>query len=128
MSTEDLTEPTLLEISGNLPGAWNARICVTDCPDSVLPSTLKRIVADGRATVRGWTKYKRQTGRLPWLSIAIHFLNWVVILSGGALLIWWGVREGLSKWEFTGVLLLVGVPYGIFWFWLSNTVKPYFFI
>ncbi len=101
----------------------NAAPCVIDCPDSVFPSTLKRFVLDGRATVRGWTEYKRQTGRLPWLSIVIHFLNWVVILSGGAFLVWWGVRNGLSRWEFTGVLLLVGVPYGIFWFWLSNSVK-----
>src|ERR1700730_3514222 len=38
----------------------------------MLPSTVKDIVLDSRATLRGWTAYKHQTGRLPWLSIANH--------------------------------------------------------
>jgi len=89
----------------------------------VLPSTAKRFILDSRATLRGWAEYKRRTGRLPWLSIVIHFLNWVVVLSGSAFLIWWGERNGFSKSKLAGVLVLVGLPYGIFWSWLSDKVK-----
>src|ERR1700722_1131229 len=89
----------------------------------VLLSTAKRFFRDGRSTVRGWTEYKYRTGRLPWLSILIHILNWVVVVSGGVLLIWWAEPRGWSQWKFSGVLLLVGVPYAIFWHWLSGKVK-----
>jgi hypothetical protein len=46
------------------------------------PSAIKSIVVDGRSTARGWAAYKDQTGSLPWLSIAVHFSNWIVIF-------WW---------------------------------------
>jgi hypothetical protein len=89
----------------------------------MFPSTVRSFVLNGRATFRSWVEYKRQTGQLPWLPIAIHFVNWVVVLSGIVLLIWWRVREGLSKSQFAGVLLLIGIPYAFFWLWLSNIVK-----
>jgi uncharacterized membrane protein SirB2 len=89
----------------------------------VLPSTAKRFFLDGRATVRGWAEYKRRSGRFPWIAILIHILNWVVVVSGIVLLIW---RAGQSRWsqsKLLGVLLLVGLPYAIFWYWLSNKVN-----
>ena len=46
-----------------------------------------------------------------------------MILLGTAFLIWWSERNNLSRWQFKGVLLLVALPYGIFWYWLSGTVK-----
>jgi hypothetical protein len=85
--------------------------------------TPRRFVLDGRARIRGGRGYNRQTGQLPWLSIGVHFFNWVVIRSGAALLTWRVDRAGGPKAEFTGSILLLGVPYGICWFWLSNTVK-----
>ena len=89
----------------------------------VLPSDVKRFISDSRANLRGWAEYKRRTGRLPWLSIVIHFLNWVVVLSGVVFLIWLAERNRLSKLKFLGVLVLVGLPYAFFWFWLSNRAK-----
>jgi hypothetical protein len=89
----------------------------------VLPSDIKKFIWDSRATLRGWAEYRGCTGRLPWPSIVIHFLNWVVILSGAAFLIWWADRNRLSQWKFVGVIALVGLPYGLFWFWLNNRVK-----
>jgi|SRR5580704_2684247 hypothetical protein len=85
--------------------------------------TPRRFVLDRRATIRGWRECDRQTGQLPWLSIGVHFFNWVVIVSGAALQTWRVDRAGGSKAEFTGSILLLGVPYAICWFWLSNTVK-----
>src|SRR5260370_6587657 len=89
----------------------------------MLPSTAKSIVSDSRATLRSWAAYKHQTGRLPWLSIAVHFLNWVVILSGMVFLIWCGERNHWSRWGFAGVLVLIGLPYAVFWWWLKDKVK-----
>jgi len=85
--------------------------------------SLRRTVQDGRTTVRGWTHYRHQTGSLPWFSIAIHCLNWALVISGSVFLIVRSDRYQLSRWEFLGVLLLVGVPYSIFWFWLKDKVK-----
>lgn len=84
---------------------------------------LKTIVQDSRVTVRGWAHYKHQTGRLPWLSIAIHFLNWAVMIAGTVFLIWRLEKYHLGQWGFLGVLALVGMPYAVFWFWLKNKVK-----
>ena|SRR6266849_6683610 len=89
----------------------------------MLPSTVKSIVLDSRATVRSWAAYKHQTGRLPWLSIAIHFLNWVVILSGMVFLIWCSGTYHWSRWGFAGVFVLIGLPYAAFWWWLKERVK-----
>jgi hypothetical protein len=80
-------------------------------------------MSDSRATLRGWAEYRRSTGRLPWQSIMIHFLNWVVVLSGMAFLIWWDQRNHWSQWKFVGVMLLVGLPYVFLWSSLNRRVK-----
>jgi hypothetical protein len=85
--------------------------------------TIQNIYTDGRATVSGWAAYKRQTGSLPWSSIGIHFLNWAVILSGMAFLLWCSGRYGWSRWQFAGILVLAAVPYGVLWHWAKNKVK-----
>jgi hypothetical protein len=84
---------------------------------------LKTIVQDSRVTVKGWAHYKHQTGRLPWLSIAVHFLNWVVMIAGTVFLIWRLEKYHLGQWGVLGALALVGIPYAVFWFWLKNKVK-----
>jgi hypothetical protein len=89
----------------------------------MLPSTAKRIFLDGRATVMSWAEYKHQTGRLPWHSITVHALNWVVILPGGVFLIWWGTRNRWSKGNFLVAWALVGLPYLVLWSWLSGRAK-----
>jgi hypothetical protein len=89
----------------------------------MLPSTIKSIVVDGRSTIRGWAAYKHQTGSLPWLSIAVHFSNWIVILGGMIFLLWCSDRNHWTRWGFAGVLTAAGLPYAIFWFWLKNKVK-----
>jgi hypothetical protein len=61
------------------------------------PSTIKSMYREGRKTVHWWTLYKRQTGTWPWSSIAIHVINWVVILFGGGFLIWWTAEHHLSR-------------------------------
>src|SRR5580704_11212528 len=85
--------------------------------------TVKSIVLDGRSTVRGWSAYKHQTGKLPWLSIAVHFFNWVVIIGGMIVLLWCSRRNLWTRWGFAGVLTAVGLPYAFFWSWLKNKVK-----
>ena len=49
--------------------------------------TFKKMYKDGRKTVHWWAVYKRQAGSWPWVSIAIHFMNWIVILAGFIVLI-----------------------------------------
>jgi len=85
--------------------------------------SIGRMIQDGRETVHWWTAYKRRTGSWPWSSIAMHFMNWVVILSGGAFLIWWASGRHLSRWQFLGLFLLVGLPYMILEQWAKNKIK-----
>jgi hypothetical protein len=85
--------------------------------------TIRRAVDEGGKTLQWWTKYKHQTGTWPWFSIAIHSVNWVVILFGGGLLIWWSVEHHLSRWQFAGILLLAGSPYYFLENWAKRTVK-----
>lgn len=85
--------------------------------------TRHNFYVDGRTTVRGWSTYKRQTGNLPWFSISAHFSNCLVIISGMLFLIWLSVRHHWPKTQFGGVLLLVGLPYAILWWWAKNKLK-----
>jgi len=82
-----------------------------------------RFVQDSRATVRGWTGYKRRTGSLPWLSITVHFANWVAFISGMIFLFWCSERFHWSRWRFLGAFFVVGLPYVIFWTGLKRKVK-----
>lgn len=82
--------------------------------------TIQSIYADGRTTVRGWAVYKRQTGRLPWFSIAVHFLNWIVIFSGMIFLLWCAGKYHWSRWQFAGISVLVALPYGLLWYWTKK--------
>ena len=87
------------------------------------PSTIKSMYRDGRKTVHWWALYKRQTGTWPWSSIAVHVINWVVILFGGGFLIWWTAEHHLSRWQFLGIFLLIGLPYGVVENWAKRRVK-----
>ena len=78
---------------------------------------------EGRKTVHWWVLYKQRTGSWPWLSIAIHFTHWVVILCGGGILIWWFIEHHVSRWQFLGTFLLVSVPYGIVENWAKRRMK-----
>lgn len=89
----------------------------------MLPSTFRHYVRDSRETLSGWATYKRQTGRLPWSSIAIHSLNWVLVFSGMIVLIWCGGKFRWSQWQFVGIFLMVALLYGIFWSWTKDKVK-----
>ena len=89
----------------------------------MLPSTLRSIVRDGRATVSGWSSYRHQTGRWPWFSIAIHTLNWVLMIAGMIFLLWCAGEYHLSRWQFAGFVVLVALPYGILWWWVKDRVK-----
>jgi len=87
------------------------------------PSTIKSVYREGPKTVHWWTLYKHQTGTLPWSSIAIHVINWVVILFGGGFLIWWTTEHHLPRWQFLGIFLLIGLPYGVVENWAKRRVK-----
>jgi hypothetical protein len=89
----------------------------------MLPSTLKRIVLDGRVAVQEWTAYKHRTGRLPWLSLLVHFLNWIVVISGLVLLLWFSEIYHWSRWRFAVAAILIGSLYTIFWSWLAAKVR-----
>jgi hypothetical protein len=88
-----------------------------------LSPTAKGIYTEGRSTLHWWALYKRRTGTWPWSSIAVQSMNWVVILFGGSVLIWWPVEHHLSRWQFLGIFLLVSLPYGIFENWAKRKVK-----
>jgi hypothetical protein len=90
---------------------------------TVTPFAIKTMFREGRKTVDWWALYKRQTGTWPWSSIAIHFMNWVVILFGGGFLIWWTAEHHLSRWQFLGIFLLIGLPYGVVENWAKRKVK-----
>ena|SRR5215467_35235 len=90
---------------------------------SMRPPVFGGLYKESRNTFRWWALYKRQTGAWPWSSIAIHSMNWGVILLGGGLLLRWSIERHLSKWQFFGVFLLVAVPYLVFANWAKNTAK-----
>jgi hypothetical protein len=85
---------------------------------SMIP-VLPGICAEGRATVRWWSLYKDRTGSWPWASVAIHFMNWLVIVFGMGFLVWWTGEHNLSRWQFLGILLLVSIPYVV----VENRIK-----
>jgi len=85
--------------------------------------TFRDIYREGGKTIQWWRLYRHQTGGWPSFSIAIHFMNWVVILIGGGFLIWWTVEHHLSRWQFLGVLLLVSLPYTVLESWAKRRVK-----
>jgi hypothetical protein len=86
--------------------------------------TVKKMYTDGRKTVHWWAIYKRQTGRWPWSSVAIHLANWIVVLLGGLFLLWWTIVERhLSRWQVLGVFLLLGLPYTILEQWAKRRLK-----
>lgn len=87
------------------------------------PSAIKSVYTESRKTVHWWALYKRQTGAWPWSSIAIHVINWVVILFGGGFLIWWTAEHHMSRWQFLGIFLLIGLPYGVVENWAKRRVK-----
>jgi|SRR5215471_1958705 len=89
---------------------------------SMLPP-VRTMYSEGRSTLHWWALYEQQTGTWPWSSIAIHTVNWVVALLGGAYLIWWTIVHHLSRWQFLGVLLLVSLPYCILESWAKRAVK-----
>lgn len=45
--------------------------------------TFRNMYREGGRTVQWWTSFRHQTGDWPWLSIVVHFMNWVVILIWG---------------------------------------------
>jgi hypothetical protein len=84
---------------------------------------LSSFVRDARQTLKSWGKFKDQTGRWPWLWIAVYALNWVVNIAVIVLAVWLAGRYHLSKWRFAGVLLLFWIPSNLFWWWLKDKVK-----
>jgi hypothetical protein len=85
--------------------------------------TFRDMSREGGKTVQWWRSYRHQTGGWPSCSIAIHFMNWVVILIGGGFLIWWTVEHHLSRWQFLGILLLVLLPYTVLESWVKRRIK-----
>jgi hypothetical protein len=83
----------------------------------------RRFVEECRATVRGWSAYKRQTGTLLWLSIVAHFANWFAVISGMIFIIVKADKSHWSRWLLLGVLILAAISYGVFWNRLKREVK-----
>src|SRR5262249_31572617 len=85
--------------------------------------TFSRIYKEGRSTVRWWRLYKRQTGTWLWASMAIHFMNRVVILIGGGFLIWWAAEHHLSRWQIFGIVLMLLLPYSFLENWAEDAPR-----
>jgi hypothetical protein len=85
-------------------------------------SSIRSIYEDGRTTLRGWAKYKRQTGNPPWLSIIIHSLHWIFMLSGMVVIVWLSGKFRWSRWQFLGAFIAAGLPYGILWSGIKRRV------
>ena len=88
---------------------------------ALIPSML--ILRGALTTLKEWREYERQTGELPWLSILVHSLNWIVAVSGLILLIWFGEKMGLSRWGFVGVFAISGAGYLYCWDRVKRKVK-----
>ena len=85
--------------------------------------SVRQLIDDCRTTLRGWTAYKNQTGRLPWLSIVAHSANWFAFISGTIFVFSFADRFHWSGLHFLGVYVLVAIPYGILWYRLKREVK-----
>ena len=86
-------------------------------------SALKSFFDDGRATLRRWRVYKRQTGEVPWLWIAVHVLNWIAVIAVLAYSLRLTSKYHLSRGETWGALVVLAIPYGILWLWMKDKVK-----
>lgn len=89
----------------------------------MLPSTMKSFVDDARTTLNDWAIYKHKTGKLPWLSIAVHSLNCVVAIGGMGYLIWFGGRHHYSHWQFAFLVIPLAIAYAAVWYRIKGAVK-----
>ena len=85
--------------------------------------SIRQFIGDCWTTLRGWIAYKRQTGRLPWLSIAAHSANWFAVISGTIFVISYADRFHWSGWRFVGVWVLMAISYCILWYRLKRETK-----
>ena len=85
--------------------------------------SVRQFIRDCQTTLRGWIAYKRQTGRLPWLSIASHSANWFAVISGTIFVFSYADRFHWSGLRFLGAYVLMAIPYGILWYWLKRETK-----
>jgi hypothetical protein len=77
----------------------------------------------GRATLRGWGEYNRETGKWPLVSIAAHLCNFIVVAAGAIWLILYGERHDWSKFRFRWTALFIVAPYVIVWSWIEGKIK-----
>ena len=85
--------------------------------------SVRQFIDDCWTTLRGWIAYKRQTGRLPWLSIAAHSANWFAVISGTVFVFSYADKFHWSRWRFLGVYVLMAIPYTILWYRLKRETK-----
>lgn len=78
---------------------------------------------DARTTFRGWSNYKRRTGKWPWVSIGVHSLNSVIMVLGTCALIWHAVEHHWARGKFIAILVLLAVFHMVLWTWVSNKAK-----
>jgi len=75
------------------------------------------------ATFKDWSRFRRQTGRWPWLSIAARLLWLVLLVLSGGFLIWWSVTHHWSKWQFLLGFLLFFVPFELLYERLEKAIR-----
>jgi hypothetical protein len=75
-----------------------------------------------RDTFRRWSEYGRRTGRLPWLSIPVHFLNVIVFVSGSIFLFSWEEKHDWSELQRIGAFFLIAMPYVLLWYFVREQV------
>ena len=78
---------------------------------------------DARTTFRGWSDYKRRTGKWPWVSIGVHSLNSMIVVLGTCALIWHAVEHHWARGKFIAILVLLAVFHMVLWTWVSNKAK-----
>jgi hypothetical protein len=80
-------------------------------------------IKNARATIRNWAEYRRETGRWPLLSIAVHLANFVVFVAIVVGLILFTSRRGWSHSRVSWILILGVLVYFLLWSWVDGKVK-----
>jgi hypothetical protein len=73
--------------------------------------------------LKAWRQYRHQTGKLPFLSVVVYLLQFPVMLSSIAILVWYSSNHGWSNNKFVLVALAPSFALVWFWDWLQRTVQ-----
>lgn len=79
-----------------------------------------RPIADTRARLANWRKFKSATGYWPYTSIAALVMRYVLVLAIAGVAGWYGLQRDWSVGDFFLVVIAAGAPTMFVWFMVER--------